>query len=133
MAQEGIITGHNSRIERVRLFGNGGDGVRCGDGCEVLHCVVNNNQGNGITISDFSANGRGVVSSNVVQYNAAAGIQMANGGGLVTGNSVNNNGFGLICGNSQTGYSNNVFAANGAFPIGCVNMGQNVCSGAACP
>jgi hypothetical protein len=136
---DGISTGHSSRIENVRVFGNAGNGVACTDGCDVSHGVVNNNGGVGILIVDSSFNGRAVVSFNVIQYNGGEGIGMGLGGGLVTGNAINNNGNsngrpGL---EGQTGsacaYSNNVFNANGALPTGCFNLGQNACTGAACP
>jgi hypothetical protein len=136
---DGISTGHSSRIENVRVFGNAENGVHCTDGCEVSQCVVNNNGAVGILIVDSSFNGRAVVASNVVQYNGGEGIGMGLGGGLVTGNAINNNGLssgrpGLL---GQTGsacaYSNNVFNANGALPTGCFNLGQNACTGAACP
>ena len=47
---DGISTGHSSRIENVRVFGNAGNGVACTDGCDVSHSVVNNNGGVGRSI-----------------------------------------------------------------------------------
>ncbi len=135
----GIITGHSSRIERVRVFGNTGDGVDRADGCEVEHCVVNNNGQIGIKIQDTSQNGRSIISSNVVQYNGSWGIVVGKGASLVTGNAINNNGtvpgFPGLAGfvGSTCAYSNNVFDANGALPAGCFNLGQNACTGVACP
>ncbi len=135
----GIITGHSSRIVGVRVFGTQGDGIDCADGCEVDHCIVNNNGQTGIRILDTSQNGRAVVSSNVVQYNGAWGIVVGKGASLVTGNAINNTGvvpgFAGLAGfvGSTCAYSNNVFDANGALPAGCFNLGQNACTGTACP
>ncbi len=134
MAQEGVVTGHSSRIERIRAFGNGRAGISCDDGCEITNCVVNNNSQAGIEVINFSSlYGRALVASNVVQYNGSVGIFVANGASLITGNVVNHNGgYGLQCG-GMAGYSNNVFFENGGTPYNCVNMGQNICTGTSCP
>ena len=74
------------------------------------------------------------MSSSVVQFNGAGGIVLGYGGGLITGNSVSNNGLSAIgCFTPAGGYSNNVFEGNAFGPTGCVNMGQNLCAGSLCP
>ncbi len=132
MSNFGISTGHSSRIERVRAFGNGDDGIDCTDGCEITNCILNNNGRYGLLLADSSGNGRGVVSSNVVQYNALVGINLSTAA-LVTGNSVSNNLDGIRCANGHGAYSNNVLDANGHDVVGCLNLGQNACSGSLCP
>ncbi len=133
MQSWGIVTGHSSRVERVRVFANGGGGVLCTDGCEILNNIVNNNGGAGIALQDSAGNGRGVISGNVSQYNSGKGIFVETAA-IITGNSVNNNNdIGIDCVNKLGGYSGNVLNANAAAPFGCVSLGPNLCSGALCP
>ncbi|HLK10510.1 MAG TPA: NosD domain-containing protein [Candidatus Binatia bacterium] len=127
----GITTGHSSRIEGVRVFGNG-DGIDCTDGCKITDCIINNNTRYGIFLLDSDNNGRGVVSSNVIQYNGSAGV-FAITATLVTGNSINNNGTGISFGTGRGGYSNNVLDSNGRDVFGGVNLGQNACGSSLCP
>jgi hypothetical protein len=101
--------------------------------CEIVHCVVSHNGGNGILMNEFGTPfGRGIVSSSIINANGIFGIA-AGTGVLVTGNSINGNVFdGLSCRVSTSGYSNNVFDGNGFPASGCVNLGQNACDGTIC-
>jgi parallel beta-helix repeat protein len=161
MGTHGVLVHKSGRIERMRILGNCGTGILCGDGCEILHNISNNNMGSGILIA-----GSGRVSSNVTQFNKVDGIELdccegtvpgvvvtnntANnngfigiylvnqGGAVIRGNAVSNNAYGLRCASGVGGYAKNVFSSNSNGNIlliggSCVNLGGNLCDGSLCP
>lgn len=94
----------NSQLENLRVSGNGGDGLRGGDGCIVRNCTAEDNSGDGIRLSEA-----GTITGCVAVGNAR-GISLRSG--TVTNCAARNN--------NSTGIS----ASDAAVIDGCVSEGS---------
>ena len=96
-----------SRIENVRVFANGGDGIFIGDPATVIDCLADGNEGDGVDLN----------------------------GGLVKGCVFRANGGLGINGDEDVGYTQNSFYDNtGTVDAQSVEVGVNNCDGnTTCP
>ena len=130
MGAAGINLGPHSRVERINAISNGGSGIAANFSSLIASNVVNGNGGTAISLGSGCT-----VTGNTVNNNGG-GIG-AQAGSSVTFNTVRGNvASGLDLGGSGTAYGNNVLNGNnagGAQVSGGVQMGPNICNGAACP
>jgi hypothetical protein len=141
------LIGNSCQIDGLLVTDSGGNGIQAYCTGQVLRTISRRNGDNGIHLL------RGIVADSLAIGNASAGIYVT-GSALVTRNgSLSNGGRGVysagdssvvanaIAGNAgsglvvstNTGYGQNAIRANAAPQIvGGVQMGGNVCNGAAC-
>jgi parallel beta-helix repeat protein len=86
MARDGIMTGANGRVERIRAILNGRDGISVGNSSLVTGSTASQNGRIGI----FAADRNSTVSGNTATNNVSAGIRAT--ASMVTGNLARNNG-----------------------------------------
>ena|SRR5690348_8908241 len=109
MGSQGIfVTGH-SRVYKILVIGNGGDGIVSSGLGLVSECISSENGGVGINV------GAGIVMNNVVSENAGDGIS---GTAVITGNAVFSNANGINVGNSII--SGNLVQQNTLFGVKAV-------------
>lgn len=135
MGSHGVWGGDDTRVEAMRIEGNGGDGVNGGFGSHgwlVERCSINSNGGNGINVN-FGGGGSTVIRGNSVRWNGgygAIGFYML----VVENTFLGNESLGVST--SGGGYGQNVFEANngGANQATGLQVGSNVCEGnTTCP
>jgi len=129
----GLSLWQEACVRNVKVSSNNGNGIDFISG-SILDCLVMNNGGWGIRalFSDM-----GVIRGNTVSWNLGGGIkQQSTLGGLILDNQISFNvgGPGLEL-DAATAYGNNNLNANGgsAQVTGGVQIGVNLCNGAACP
>ena len=109
MGSQGIFVTGRSRVYKILIIGNGGDGiVSIGLGL-VSECISSENGGVGINVT------AGIVMNNVVSENAGDGIS---GTAVITGNAVFSNANGINVGNSII--SGNIVQQNTLFGVKAV-------------
>ncbi len=88
---------NNSRFEKLRLCGNGSDGLSAGYGCTIRECVTLTNSSNGIYARDAS-----VIASCTAVSNGFYGIQVEGNGVVENCTASYNQDLGIVGGKSST-------------------------------
>lgn len=157
----GVATSGTRRAIRIGngiIDGAGGDGILCGDGCQVERITVRHNGNRGLRLGEggmirechaernrfegFSASPGVVIERSTAVRNGGTGIATS-GHGLVLNNIASSNfDFGLaatLTGGTMAAFVGNVFTANGPNgtsnqTVGGVQIGSNYCgSNTTCP
>lgn len=137
MGSFGIRGGNDTRVEAVRIEGNGGDGIR-GDsgsyGWRVERCSIDSNGGSGVDVN-YGGGGSTLIQGNTMRWNGAYGVRGI--GLLVIDNTLlGNANYGISGGG---GYAQNVIDDNHGGPgntqvLGLSQVGINICDGnTTCP
>jgi len=127
----GIRAGSTSRVERNTVRGSGGNGIEVGE-----DSVISGNTVDGSTLDGIQAHRDSLIAGNTVSQNLQDGISTAENSSVIDNTISGNNLYGLRCG-PNTGFRGNVFANNNGSGdehdcAAAVNMGANLCDGAAC-
>jgi hypothetical protein len=129
-AAGGVSGGSDLHVEGVTAVNNQGIGISSAtNAATVTGCAALRNGGIGVSVGSDS-----LVESSRVIGNFSTGVYFG-GNGLLRGSTVNRNGgapVSNVCCAPVVGYLQNVFSVNGGAPYG-IDIGNNLCQGAACP
>jgi hypothetical protein len=128
MGSHGVELAYSGRVEDVRLLLNGGDGVRCGEGCTVRGVEATSNGAGGIALIGVES----LVTECLANGNAFAGIVV--GAGVVVDSIASRNGQGGLSLGPQVSYRGNQLSTANTFPsvAGGQATGGSVCSDGLC-
>jgi hypothetical protein len=141
------LVGNACQLIDMLVTGNGGNGIQAYCTGQVIHTIARGNGDNGIhlvqgVISDSQSIGNGssgfYMTGSVLLLRSASlsnggpGVTNLTDGSLVGNTIIGNTGAGITV-TAGTGYGQNVISGNATPQIsGGVQMGGNVCNGAAC-
>lgn len=92
MGDDGIVAGHNARIEQVRALGNPHNGITTGNNSSLIGNTASENGNDGMTAGVAST-----LTNNTMRNNGRGGIETSTGC-TIAGNTANNNTvFGVYC------------------------------------
>jgi parallel beta-helix repeat protein len=107
MADNGIVTGINARIEGVRALGNQANGISTSNGSSLIGNTASDNGNDGLTAGVSST-----IVNNTMRNNGRGGVETSTGC-TIAGNTANNNiVFGIYCNGGCT-IDHNTLVENG--------------------